>query len=84
MKMKIAMVKAKNEKNHFPILSAIGGKLIELEDVEQTDQVLKELVKQDYTSIWLSNELACFSQDIVTKYQKENGVHIFISSSDRI
>lgn len=82
--MKIAMLKAKGDDNHFPILSAIGGKLIEVEDMEKTDDILRSLVEQQYTSIWLSNEVASFSQDIITKYETENGVHIFISPSNRI
>ena len=50
----------------------------ELDDLERTDEKIKELVEKKYSTIVISNEVASFSQDIVKKYNKSNEVNIII------
>ena len=82
--MKISCIKYKKDNNSFKFFKAIGAYVQELEDLEQTDNMLKQLVAQDYRTIIVSNEVAGFSQDIIKKYRKNEDVNIIISPSKRI
>ena len=50
----------------------------ELDDLERTDEKIKELVDKKYSTIVISNEIAGFSQDIIKKYKKVQDVNIII------
>ena len=50
-----------------------------LSDLEQTDKKMKELIKNNYDTIVISNEVAGFSEDIIKKYQKSKNIKIVIS-----
>ena len=58
---------------------ALGFDVFYLSDLEQTDNKMKELIKNDYDTIVISNEVACFSEDIIKKYQKSKDIKIVIS-----
>ena len=51
----------------------------EIRDLDETDEKIKELVDQKYTTIVLSNEVASFSGDIINKYNKKENINIFIA-----
>lgn len=68
--MKISCVKSKNDHSSFKFFKGIGFDVYELEDLEQTDNKLKELVLQNYTTIILSNEVARFFRRYYKKIQK--------------
>ena len=40
---------------------------------------MKELIKNNYDTIVISNEVAGFSEDIIKKYQKSKNIKIVIS-----
>jgi len=42
---------------------------------------LKELINQNYTTIVMTNEVAGFSESIIKKYNKTDGVNIIITPS---
>lgn len=51
----------------------------EIDDLENTDDKIKELVEQKYDTIVISNEVASFSGDIIKKYSKTEDVNIIIA-----
>lgn len=56
----------------------LGLKVERLENPEEVDNKMKELIKQNYKTIILSNEIAGFSSDIIKKYQNNLDVNIII------
>ena len=79
MKMKISWIKYEKDKKSFRLPQALGFDVFSLKDPEEIDSKLKELCKQDYDTIILSNEIAGFSEDIIKKYDKDKDVKIIIS-----
>ncbi|HIU51719.1 MAG TPA: hypothetical protein IAB70_03745 [Candidatus Merdicola faecigallinarum] len=79
--MKISCIKAKDDENSFRFWKTIGTKVVEIEDLEQVDHKIGELIKNNYDTIILANEVASFSEDIIKKYAKNEEIHIIIASS---
>jgi len=77
--MRISCIKYSKDNNSFSFFKAIGANVIELEDLEKTDEELKKLVKNKYKTIFISNEVASFSEDIIKKYNKDNDIRIIIT-----
>ena len=46
---------------------------------EQIDEKIEELKKQKYTTVVIPNELASFSEDIISKYKYDNSLNIIIT-----
>lgn len=81
--LKFVCIKSKNDERSFNVFKTFGTKIYELEDLEQVDNKIKECIEQQYNPIIISNEVANFSGDIITKYQNSNLVHIIIASDRR-
>lgn len=79
MKMKISWLKYEKDAKSFRLPEALGFDVFYLSDLEQTDKTVKELIKKDYDTIVLSNQVAGFSEDIIKKYQKNKDIKIVIS-----
>lgn len=77
--MNISWIKSSNDDKSFKIFKGLGMDVYEIDDLEQTDNKIKELVKQHYTTIVLSNEVAAFSQDIIKKYKRTENLNIIIA-----
>ncbi|MCI9178317.1 MAG: hypothetical protein HFJ28_07255 [Clostridia bacterium] len=77
--MKISWLKYEKDTKSFRLPQALGFDVFSLYDLEETDKVMKQLVKEDYDTIILSNEVAGFSEDIIKKYQKNKNIKIVIS-----
>ena len=77
--MKISWLKYKEDNTSFRFFKNIGMEVFEIDDLEKTDTKLAELVKNDYKTIIISNEVAGFSEDIIKKYAKNNDVNIIIA-----
>ena len=77
--MKISWIKYEKDKRSFRLPQALGFDVFSLSDLEQTDQTMKNLIKQDYDTIVLSNEVAGFSEDIIKKYKNNKNIKIVIS-----
>ena len=78
--MKISWLKTKNDKDSFKVFESLGFNVYSLDEPEDTDEKIKELVNENYNTIILSNEIASFSKDIITKYNKRDDVSIIIAS----
>lgn len=79
--MKVSWIKYEKDNNSFKIPEALGFDVYKLKDPEQTDEKIKELMKQEYKMIVVSNEIAGFSEDIITKYNHDKNVNIIIANS---
>lgn len=78
--MKISWMKYAKDTKSFKIPQALGLDVFQLEDPEETDNKINELIKQNYKTIILTNEIAGFSQDIIKKYQKDKEIKLIIAS----
>lgn len=79
--MKVSWIKYEKDNNSFKIPEALGFNVYKLKNPEQTDEKIKELMKQEYKMIVVSNEIASFSGDIITKYNHDKNVNIIIANS---
>ena len=77
--MAISWIKSSNDKKSFKVFKNLGMDVYEIDDLEKTDEKIKELVEQKYDTIVISNELAGFSTDIVKKYNKADDINIIIA-----
>lgn len=80
--MKISWVKSK-EDDSFKFFKNLGMDVYDIEDLERVDDKLKELVDNNYKTIILSNEVASFSEDIMTKYKKSDDIRIIITPNKK-
>ena len=67
VKMKISWLKYEKDSKSFRLPQALGLDVFSLSDLEKTDETMKNLIKQDYDTIIISNEVAGFSEDIINK-----------------
>lgn len=79
--MKVSWLKYEKDENSFKIPEALGFDVIKLENPEETDKKIKELMKKEYKMIVVSNEIAGFSEDIITKYNRDKNVSIIIATA---
>lgn len=79
--MKVSWIKYAKDKESFRMVEALGFDVFKLQNPEQTDNKIKELIKQDYKMVVLSDEIASFSQDIIKKYNRDKNINIIIANS---
>lgn len=77
--MKLSWIKYEKDDKSFRLPEALGLDVFKLQDLEQTDNTIKKLIKQHYDTIILSNQVAGFSEDIIKRYQKDKDIKIVIS-----
>ena len=82
--MKLTCIRSINDNKSFHMLQAMGAKILELEDLEKTDETISKLVNENYRTILLSSEVAGFSEDLVKKYKNLTDVKIIIAPNKRI
>lgn len=80
--LKITCIKAYGDKDSFKFAKAFGFDVFEIQDLDNIDVNIKELINNNYNTIFLTNEVAGFSEDIIKKY-KNSDVTILISPSKR-
>ena len=81
--MKISWIKYKNDNKSFRFFKSIGMDVIDIENREDIDTAINSLVSHDYKTIILSSDVAAFSNDIITKYQKSDDINIVIMPNSR-
>ena len=79
VRMKISWIKYEKDNKSFRLPQALGFDVFSLSDLEKTDETMKNLIKQNYDTIIISNEVAGFSEDIIKKYKNNKNVKIVIS-----
>lgn len=78
--MKISWIKYVNDVKSFSLPEKLGFDVFKLQDLEQTDKKIEELVRNQYDTIIVSNDVASFSESIIKKYSKNEEINIIISS----
>lgn len=78
--MKLSFIKYEKEES-FQIPKLFGMNVEEIKEPEQIDEKIEELKKQNYTTIIIPNELASFSENIISKYKYDNSLNIIIMPS---
>ncbi len=77
--MKVSWIKYEKDNRSFRLPQALGFDVFSLSDLEKTDETMRNLIKQNYDTIIVSNEVAGFSEDIIKKYKNNKNVKIVIS-----
>lgn len=77
--MKITLLKGSNDKKSFRLFETLGAKVNTVDDLEKTDEKIQELIRQNYTTIIMTNEVAGFSESIIKKYNRTNDIKIIIA-----
>lgn len=77
--MKISWIKYEKDNKDFRIAERLGMDVYRIETPEEVDNKMSELIKGNYKTIVLSNEVAGFSEDIIKKYQNNKDINIIIS-----
>lgn len=76
--LSISWIKYKEE-NNFRLFKNLGMNVYEIEDLDKVDEKISELISEKFNTIVLSNKVAAFSGDIITKYQNNDKVNIIIT-----
>ncbi|MDO5555368.1 MAG: V-type ATP synthase subunit F [Clostridia bacterium] len=79
----VSWLKSSKDNKSFNIFKGFGMDVFEIDDLEKTDEKIKELINRNYSTIVLSNELAGFSEDIIKKYNKLKSINIIIAPSKK-
>lgn len=77
--MSIGWIKYKKDNKSFRMPKNLGLNVYDIEDLDDTDKKIDELVKNNFNTIIVSNEVASFSEDIIKKYSKNEEVNIIIA-----
>ena len=75
--MKISFIKYENEPG-YNVPQILGTNVEKIKEPEDIDKKIEELKQQEYTTIIISNELASFSENIVSKYKYDSSLNIVI------
>ena len=81
--MKISFLKSKGDTNSFKSAKIFGMDVYEIEDLEKIDDKLEDLINNNYKTIFVTNELAGFSEDIIKKYDTKKDITIFIAPRNK-
>ncbi len=76
--MKISLITDKNENKKHIMAQIFGLDVYELDNPEKIDTKIEQLKNQKYNVIFISDELAGFSQDVIRKYNYDNNLRIVI------
>lgn len=82
--MKISWIKYEKDNKDFKIAERLGMDVYRIETPEEVDNKMSELIKDNYKTIVLSNEVAGFSEDIIKKYQNNKDINIIISPRKQV
>ena len=77
--MNVSWLKSTKDSKSFNVFKNFGMDVFEINNLEETDKKLQELIDKKYNTIFISNEVASFSQDIIKKYNKSKKVNIIIA-----
>lgn len=77
--MKISWIKYEKDDKNYKLPEKLGFDVFKLNNPEDTDKKLDELIQNKYNTIFITNEIAGFSGNIITKYNKDDKVRIIIT-----
>lgn len=79
--MSMVWLKSANDKKSFRFFATIGAEVKLIDDLEQTDNEIRNLIKNNYNTIVLTNEVASFSENIIRRYNRTKDVRFIITPS---
>ena len=79
--MSIIWLKGSNDKKSFKIFESFGADVQKIDDLEKTDEKIRDLVSHNCNTIIMTNEVASFSESIIKKYSKRDDIKIVIAPS---
>lgn len=77
--MKISFLKSAKDEKSFRLFELLGAETYKIEDLEKTDKVIKELIKKDYKTMVVTNDVAGFSELIAKKNYMVDDIRIIIA-----
>lgn len=78
---KISYIKSIHDKTSFNFFKNIGMYGVELTDLDNVDKVLSKLIDKDYTTFFITNEVAGYSEDLFKKYYNSKDINIIIAKN---
>ena len=82
--MAISWLKASNDDKSFNVFKSFGMDVFDIDNLEETDNKIKELIDKKYNTIVITNEVAAFSEDIIKKYKNKKNINIIIAPANKI
>lgn len=79
--MKISWIKYEKDNKNYIMPERLGFDVFKLNNPEETDKKIEELIKDKYNTIFITNEIASFSNDIIKKYSKDDKIKIIITKT---
>ena len=74
-------IKYKNEKRKVFLNENFGVHVIEIENAEDIDNAIDKIrIEETVSTIFISDEIASFSSNIVLKYKRDKNIKIIIIS----
>ena len=77
--MKISWLKLDNDNNNFKIPTSFGMDVFSVNSTENVDNKIDELIRKNYNTIIVSNDVAGLSEKINKEYLYNKNVNIVIS-----
>ena len=77
--MSITWLKGSNDKKSFKIFENFGANVQKIDDLDKTDDKIKELISHNCNTIIMTNEVASFSESIIKKYGRRDDIKIIIA-----
>ena len=77
--MKISWLKLENDSKNFSIPTNLGMDVFSVNNTENVDNKIDELIKSNYNTIIVSNDVAGLSEKINKEYLYNKNVNIVIS-----
>ena len=77
--MKISWLKLENDSKNFRIATNLGMDVFSVNNTENVDNKIDELIKSNYNTIIVSNDVAGLSEKINKEYLYNKNVNIVIS-----
>lgn len=79
--MKISWIKYEKDDKNFNMPERLGFDVFKLENPEETDKKIDELINNKYNTIFITDEIASFSSNIINKYNKDDKIKIIITKN---
>ena len=77
--MSITWLKGCNDKKSFKVFESFGADVQKIDDLEKTDEKIRDLIRHNCNTIIMTNEVASFSESIIKKYGKRDDIKIVIA-----
>ena len=77
--MKVSWIKFKNDKKSFKLPENLGFDVFSLSNEDDVDNKIDELIRKNYNTIIVSNDVAGLSEKINKEYLYSKNVNIVIS-----